>query len=823
MLQPLLMSARARKIIHARLESPTHGVVELAHDWRGRAVPPLVLLGRGAPQRVEVRREPEELFALASGYGIDATGDLTFAVRLGDYPGLREELVAGRLYVAGDFNGWDPIGRPEWELQPGFLAGEAVMRRSWRADGFLSHPWMRFKFVTESGRWLDVPADAPNAATDEAGNRNRTVDPDRTGWHRFRFDLPAPLDLAAMWKIGWGEDAGEAGSVPLMPGDFFFALRCEAPLGAEVRGGATVFRLFAPRARRVDVVVSSALGSNAEPRQYALQARGDGAWELALDEDLHGWYYWFHLDGPHDAFGLYDHSRAVLDPYARAAVGREGPGIILRDDWIGAVRDGFRTPAWHDLVIAEAHVRDLVHRAPISLGPRERRGFAGLAAWVRSRDFYLHSLGVNCVELQPVQEFDARTGDEYHWGYMTTNFFSPASAYATEPEQASGVHEFQDLVAAFHSRGIAVILDVVFNHVGEPAHLMFVDKLYYFDQDAAGNLTNWSGCGNDLRATAAMSRRLIIDSCTHFLRSYGVDGFRFDLAELLGADVLLEVEAALKKVKPDVILIAEPWSYRGHVARELRETGWASWNDGYRDFARDYLRGGSSAASCEYFLKGSPWHFAKWPAQTVNYTESHDDRTWIDVITENHQYDGSAPTANDRRRTHLMVAMLMMSVGIPMLASGQDFLRSKHGVSNTYQRGELNALDYHRLLRYPGSHTYVAAWVAFRRGPLGHLLRHYTRVSEGFFRFFSLPESTAVAALYNADGSAGGSRLLFAMNPTLEDVHLSIPNAAVAGWDWRVVADVEQFFGERSAGMRPVVSDVLFLPPLSCVLWVTEA
>jgi hypothetical protein len=113
--------------------------------------------------------------------------------------------------------------------------------------------------------------------------------------------------------------------------------------------------------------------------------------------------------------------------------------------------------------------------------------------------------------------------------------------------------------------------------------------------------------------------------------------------------------------------------------------------------------------------------------------------------------------------------------------------------------------------------------VAFRRGALGGLLRHYSRVSEGFFRFFALPDSTALAALYNADGSAGASRLLFAMNPTLEDVHLSISNTAVVGWEWRVVADVEQFFDEQSTGMRPVVSDVLFLPPLSCVLWVTEA
>jgi pullulanase len=136
---------------------------------------------------------------------------------------------------------------------------------------------------------------------------------------------------------------------------------------------------------------------------------------------------------------------------------------------------------------------------------------------------------------------------------------------------------------------MAVLLDVVFNHVGEPAHLMFIDKLYYFEQDASGQLANWSGCGNDLRAGAAMSKRLIIDSCTHLIRAYGVDGFRFDLAELLGVEVLKEIEVALKTVKPDLILIAEPWSFRGHIAAGLRDTGWASWNDGYRDF-RAHLR-----------------------------------------------------------------------------------------------------------------------------------------------------------------------------------------------------------------------------------------
>src|SRR5690606_4415451 len=143
--------------------------------------------------------------------------------------------------------------------------------------------------------------------------------------------------------------------------------------------------------------------------------------------------------------------------------------------------------------------------------------------WVLSDDFHLAKLGVNAVELQPVQEFDNASIDEYHWGYMPVNFFAPASAYARRPERASQVREFQKLVEAFHQRGMAVILDVVYNHAGLPNHLLLIDKQYYFELDADGRLLNWSGCGNDLRPDSVMVRRLIIDSLVHLVELYGVD------------------------------------------------------------------------------------------------------------------------------------------------------------------------------------------------------------------------------------------------------------------------------------------------------------
>jgi hypothetical protein len=209
----------------------------------------------------------------------------------------------------------------------------------------------------------------------------------------------------------------------------------------------------------------------------------------------------------------------------------------------------------------------------------------------------------------------------------------------------------------------------------------------------------------------------------------------------------------------------------------------------------------------------------------VNYTESHDDRAWIDAITSHPGGDGSAPTPDDRRRTHLMAAILFMSLGIPMVAAGQDFLRSKHGVGNTYLRGDLNALDYSRLRKYPGTHAYFRDWIAFRRGPHGSLLRQYSLPSEGYFRFFHAAGGggVALAALLNADDSGGDFRLLFAVNPAGEDAVIPIGDTPSLCRRWRQVADHERFYeASDGAGALPPIDAELFVPALGCGLWLGE-
>lgn len=812
----------AHRIARAWLTSTSSGIIEMGADWTAESLP-LLTPGDKAFEFTDLSPAEPSLYAEEAAYYVDESGQVVFMLDPAEHSWL--DFGATPIYVAGDFNGWQAaVGHDEWRLRPGELNGRQVLLLRKPAGGLLTEPPQQFKFVTGDNRWLDLPRDATNAIAVGAGRYNRVLKRHRTGRNLFRFTTAEPVLLNQTYSVTLVREGRERPKVRVRLGKFFHAVRSELPLGALVGRNETTFRLFAPRARHVRLFLCEKLEDQGKAFGYELDRRNEdggwlGVWEAQINRNLHGWYYWYSVSGPHDVFGHFHPGQKILDPYARATVSRDGPGIVLDPAWVGRADRSFPTPAWQDLVMVEAHVRDLAAHAPLPLKADERLGFTGLRKWVESPDFYLKKLGVNCVELQPIHQSDNTAREEYFWGYMPVSYFAPAADYGLDGARASQVKEFQALVAAFHRRGIAVVIDVVYNHVGVPAHLLFVDKLYYFELDDDGALTNWSGCGNDLRARSAMATRLIIDSLVQLIEVYGVDGFRFDLAELIGVDVLRDVEAAVKKVKPDVILIAEPWSFRGHIAAALRPTGFASWNDNYRNFLRDYVHGRGTAESLEYFLKGSPWHFAYWPAQTVNYTESHDDSTWIDVITENPGRNGHHPTQNDRQRTHLMAAVLFASVGIPLISAGQDFLRSKQGVNNTYQRGDLNALDYRRMARFPATHKYFADWIAFRRSARGQLLRQWSRPSEGFFRCFGGGGHPALVAIYNADGSQGASKLMFAVNPHTDDT--TIPIGECADWGWRLLADHECFYAENTPGPLATAPEGVFIPGLGCSLWVS--
>ncbi|MBC9890036.1 MAG: glycoside hydrolase family 1, partial [Opitutae bacterium] len=613
---------------------------------------------------------------------------------------------------------------------------------------------------------------------------------------------------------------GPESSTPIRPGRFYLDLEPGLKPGVFLHGDSTLFRIFAPRATRVTLVVLDHPDSWHIAGYHPLLRLSDGMWETVLEENMTGKYYWYRVDGPREGpFSHFDPNFNILDPYALATVGPGGPAIVV-DRRRHAKPRAFKPPHPEDLVIGEVHLRDLLAKAPIRLSEPERLGYTGLTAWLKSPHCYLRGWGVNAVELQPIHENDALSEGDYHWGYMPVNYFSPESGYARDPLQASQVEEFRDLVEAFHEAGLAVILDVVYNHVGNPAHLAYIDQLYYFELKADGTPSNWSGCGNDLRCHAPMAKQLILDSLLHMLEFYGVDGFRFDLAELFGVEVLRAIEIRLREQFPEVILIAEPWSFRAHLRSGLKNTGYLWWNDGYREFLKSYLTGKGDAVRMQYFLTGSHSSVGA-PFQSINYTGSHDDRTWLDDITENANHNAQAPTQLERRRTHLMVSLLMMSLGTPMLAQGQDFLRTKWGHANTYLRGDINALDYQRLQDFSGTHAYFRCWIAFRQSEMASCLRLATMPGEDFFQFFSPQSGNGLACLFNAAEEHGPVQLFFVVNPEADPVRFNL-----AGFhfdrSWSQIADSERFEPDGLDSALAELRAELEMPAASCALWISR-
>ncbi|HNX04798.1 MAG TPA: alpha-amylase family glycosyl hydrolase [Opitutales bacterium] len=501
------MTRIPRKIFSARWTSPVSGIVSLTRDWTRADPPPLFWDGDGLLQ--ELRMAPPLAFGDESGY-FSTGGWVTFCLRASRYPNF--DLARSGVYVAGGFNDWQPaFGHRMWRLDAAIVQGQEYYLLNVQKDLCCARGKTPFKFITGRGEWMEVPSGAPNIALDEHGNHNLYIHPFRTGHHQFFFRPPSPIgSTTGTGRVEWRED-GYAESALMMPGEYLHSVDSDYEQGVRVLDGKTVFRIFAPRAGSVKVE----LFRNRDRSDSAVfeAARVDmGTWETSVPGDWHGAYYFYFIDGEPDPFSNFDPKQPILDPFALACAGPEGPAIVVEPTRLTRPEKRFEPPQWQDLIIAEAHVRDLTANAPIEMSADDRLGFTGLAKWVRHPDFPLARLGINAVELQPVQQNDEPTKEGYHWGYMTGSYFAPNCHYALNPWDGSQIDELRDAVAAFHERGMAVLLDVVYNHVGEPNFLQYIDKHYYFDLAADGKYMNWSGCGNTLNCATPMALKLMVKS-----------------------------------------------------------------------------------------------------------------------------------------------------------------------------------------------------------------------------------------------------------------------------------------------------------------------
>lgn len=672
-------------------------------------------------------------------------------------------------YLCGDFNGWnDAVGNPKWLMRE--FSDDA--RVYFRLEVKMSELWrdrphaFQFKFACADGSWLEPEGCIPNLVGDGNHNLNLLFDPSRTGSHAFVVRTRGMCQLGSPVVLRLPELRTSAAVDESL---LLSQIHSSAKLGAVLENGATVFRIFAPRAKAV--YVSHWAAGESGRHLLVAETADDAVWTARADSDLRGHFYTYHIDGENfDNTTLFDRHKPVADPYANAMSGSSGVCIVKYDSQLPTPSDAFVPPKWHDLVVVEAHLRDVLANAAADISPAERLTFAGLEKWLVSEDCYLRKCGANCVELQPIQEFTYENPADYEWGYMPVGWFAPSSAYAADAASATQNDDFARLVAAFHRAGIAVVLDVVYNHFGEPNFLARIDKQYYFETDYNGNLSNFSGCGNDFKTTTPMARRMILESLKKLVLRYGVDGFRFDLAELVGFETLVEIERELKKIKPSVILIAEPWSFRGHIAGKLKRTGFASWNDGFREFMLQYAKGCGNFEGFKYFMRGSLGGVASFAAQTVNYVESHDDMCLFDRITHNFDY----PSREDIFRYKTAYALTLLAHGIPMLAEGFDLLRTKRGKNNTYKDGEANRLDYWRAESFPEVRRWLRALVRFRLSRDGAALRRDGLDSPAFCKFYKANECAA-AVMFNADLSDTRAPQIFAaFNPTDTEAEFAV-------------------------------------------------
>lgn len=468
----------------------------------------------------------------------------------------------------------------------------------------------------------------------------------------------------------------------------------------------------------------------------------------------------------------FDPEIPLLDPYAKLISGREIWGRqsnkgrpmrcrVIAEDYPWEGDEPLETP-FEDLVIYEMHVRGFTNDPAC---PAKYKGtFAGVVEMIP----YLKELGVNCVELLPVFEFDELQNDitcdgkplVNYWGYSTVSFFAPKSAYAHSGANGMAAEEMKNMVKKLHQNGIEVILDVVFNHTAEGGdggptlNYRGIDNRTYYHLDENGYYKNYSGCGNSINCNNVIVREHIVDCLRYWVADYHVDGFRFDEAPILSRDPdgnpmqnppLLETlvhDPILAKSK----LIAEAWDAAGlyQLGSFPAPDRWAQWNGKYRDCVRHFIKGDAFAGpELINRIQGSPDIFPdKETHATLNFITCHDGFTLNDLVSYNEKHnlangednrDGASnntswncgtegPTddteieALRNRQVKNAFTLLMLSRGTPMMLGGDEFRNSQNGNNNAYcQDGPLSWLNWDNKASHPDVYEYFRRLIHLRK------------------------------------------------------------------------------------------------------------
>lgn len=553
------------------------------------------------------------------------------------------------------------------------------------------------------------------------------------------------------------------------------------PLGATVLPEGINFAIFSRHAEVVELIVDLLEGSPEESgRSYLLQPgynRTGDIWHILLPFQARNFRYGFRIDGPsslEEDGTVFNKNDVLIDPYAQKLVPRRwgDPSLYGKEpccqipdhdfDWQGDTP--LKTPL-NETIIYELHVRGFTRSDSAEVqSPGTYRG-------IIEKIDYLKALGIKAVELMPIAEFDEHdipfhnpfSGEKLKdfWGYNSINFFSLKSGYAADPQ--NHIREFKEMVLALHQAGIEVYLDIVFNHTGESGYdgvttsFRGIDNpIYYLLDPRTREYMNFSGCGNTMNCNHPIVRELIRSALRYWVTEMHVDGFRFDLAAILGRDKqgnvlpdppMLEIIAE-DPILRDTKIIAEAWDAAGlyQVGSFSTDSRWSEWNGKFRDDVRSFFVGQkNSVEKLATRIAGSSDLYqpsSRGPSNSINLITSHDGFSIFDLVSyenkhnepngennldgENHNISWNSGVEGHTesreiqqmrmRRIKSMLLTLMFSQGVPMIRAGDEFGFSQNGNNNVWcQDNETAWLDWTLMKKNEELLRFFTNVIALRR------------------------------------------------------------------------------------------------------------
>ena len=676
------------------------------------------------------------------------------------------------------------------------------------------------------------------------------------------------------------------------------------PLGAYPDGSGAHFSLFSRNAESVTLVLfhnEDAAPPFEEITLDPLINKTGDIWHIWVKDVVEGQHYGYRIDGPYDPYSghRFNRHKLIIDPYARALSKSSSwdltkaraynsdsddqdlsfstedsapfvPHSILMPHFDRDYQGQIATPM-EDTIIYELHLKGFTRHE--SSGVSAPGTFAGIIEKIP----YLRDLGVTAVELLPVQEFDAYenininplTGEQLtnYWGYSTIAFFAPKGTYAKSDKPGGQVREFRDMVRAFHDAGIEVILDIVFNHTGEGDQMGptvsfkgIDNSIYYILDDSRRFYRNFSGCGNTVNCNHPLVRGFILDALRYWVIEMDVDGFRFDLASVLGRDSdgnILSDPPLIERIEEDPILrntkiIAEAWDAAGAYQVGQFPGRWAEWNGKYRDDVRQFWHGHKkSTGDFATRITGSSDLYnepGRGPTQSINFITCHDGFTLNDLVSfrEKHNIENGEDNRDgdnhnisrnfgiegltatpfiEKKRIRMIknfIATLFLSQGIPMLLAGDEFRRTQRGNNNSYcQDNDISWIDWSFIERNQEVCWFTRSMINFRKSHASLRRNNFftgSRQRNGYpdvswhDREAGKPDwskdSTSIALLMNGEAQVDetGARdadIYIIFNADVKNSYFEIPQAP-SGRPWKLILDTanpspDDFFPEEMA------------------------